>query len=496
MAIQGKTTEILEQLAVGPLLLIDNKWVGARDGATFNRLSPYDGSIVGTYADATQDDIVAAIQSARQAFDSGEWRNTSTRDRAGVLMRVATSIRANVDALTAMVIREVGQPGQRGMVLRAAETLDYYAHLITDRRDEMVGDQDPNAIGLIVKEPVGAVGVLTNWNSPMSLAHKGCPALAAGCSVVLKPSHLTPGTALVIGRFFVEAGLPPGVLNIVTSARDDGVMAGQTMASSPLLDMIAFTGSTVNGRKVMAACAANLTRVSLELGGKSPHIIFPDVRSIDEAVDAAFLGITTLAGQACQSGSRLLVHESIRAEVVAKLKQKFEAVRLGNPLDPVTTMGPMVSAAHQERVISYIENGKRGAQLVTGGGRPASAALAGGHFVQPTLFDGVDNHALIAREEIFGPVLAVMSFHDEAEAVNLANDTMFGLAAGVWTEDIRVALRVAKAIRSGTVWVNAFRESGLWTMPAGGFKQSGIGRERGREGLDVFLETKSIHLRY
>jgi len=268
------------------------------------------------------------------------------------------------------------------------------------------------------------------------------------------------------------------------------------MAGSPLLDMIAFTGSTVNGRKVMAACAANLTRVSLELGGKSPHIIFPDVRSIDEAVDAAFLGITTLAGQACQSGSRLLVHESIRAEVVAKMKQKFEAVRLGNPLDPVTTMGPMVNAAHQERVIAYIENGKCSAKLVTGGGRPASPELAGGHFVQPTLFDGVDNHALIAREEIFGPVLAVMSFHDEAEAVNLANDTMFGLAAGVWTEDIRVALRVAKAIRSGTVWVNAFRESGLWTMPAGGFKQSGIGRERGREGLDAFLETKSIHVRY
>ena len=289
------------------MLPIDNKWVGARDGATFDRRSPYDGSIVGTYADATQDDILAAIGSARQAFDDGEWRRTSSRDRAGVLMRVATAIRTNADALTMMAIREVGQPGQRGMVSRAAEMLDYYAHLIMDRRDEMVSDQDPHAMGLIVKEPVGAVGVLTNWNSPMSLAHKGCPALAAGCSVVLKPSHLTPGTALAIGRFFVEAGLPPGVLNIVTSAREDGGMAGQTMASSPLLDMIALPGSRVNGRKVMAACAANLTRVSLELGGKSPHIIFPDVRSIDEAVDAAFLGITTLAGAACQSGSRLLV---------------------------------------------------------------------------------------------------------------------------------------------------------------------------------------------
>ena len=496
MAMQGISTGIREQLAVGPLLLIDNEWVGARDGATFDRLNPYDGSVVGTYADADHDDIIAAIQSARLAFDKGEWRRASARDRAGVLMRVAASIRANAEALTELVTCEVGQPGQHGMVLRAAETLDYYAHLITDRRDEMVSDQDPNAIGLIVKEPVGVVGVLTNWNSPMSLAHKGCPALAAGCSVVLKPSHLTPGTALVIGRFFVEAGLPPGVLNIVTSARDDGVMAGQTMASSPSLDMIAFTGSTVNGRKVMAACAANLTRVSLELGGKSPHIIFRDVRSIDDAVDAAFLGITTLGGQACQSGSRLLVHESIRTEMVAKLKRKFEAVCLGDPLDPATTMGPMVSAAHQARVISYIEDGKRCAQLVTGGGKPTNAALAGGHFVQPTLFDGVANHALIAREEIFGPVLAVMSFRDEDEAVNLANDTMFGLAAGVWTVDIGVALRVAKAIRCGTVWVNAFRESGLWTMPAGGFKQSGIGRERGREGLDAFLETKSIHMRY
>ena len=496
MAMQENSTATRQHLAVGSLLLIDNQWIGARDGATFDRLNPYDGSVAGTYADATQDDIVDAIQSARRAFDKGEWRSTPARERAGVLMRVAALIRVNADALTELVTREVGQPGQRGMVLRAAETLDYYAHLITDRRDEMVSDQDPHAMGLIVKEPVGAVGVLTNWNSPMSLAHKGCPALAAGCSVVLKPSHLTPGAALVIGRFFVEAGLPPGVLNIVTSARDDGVMAGQTMAGSPLLDMIAFTGSTVNGRKVMAACAANLTRVSLELGGKSPHIIFADVGSIDAAVEAAFLGITTLGGQACQAGSRLLVHASIRAEVVAKLKTKFEAVRLGDPLDPATTMGPMVSAAHQARVISYIEEGKRCAQLVTGGGKPTNPALAGGHFVVPALFDGVANHALIAREEIFGPVLAVMPFHDEGEAVTLANDTIFGLAAGVWTEDIGVALRVAKAIRSGTVWVNAFRESGLWTMPAGGFKQSGIGRERGREGLDVFLETKSIHLRY
>ncbi len=496
MATQANAATSLKQLAVGPLLLVDNKWTAASDGATFERRNPYDGSLVGTYADATQDDIVRAIRSARHAFDKGEWRRASARDRAGVLTRVAASIRANADALTELVTCEVGQPGQRGVVLRAAEMLEYYAHLITDRRDEMVSDQDPNAIGLIVKEPVGAVGVLTNWNSPMSLAHKGCPAIAAGCSVVLKPSHLTPGTALVIGRFFVEAGLPPGVLNIVTSAREDGVMAGQTMAGSPLFDMIAFTGSTANGRKVMAACAANLTRVSLELGGKSPHIIFGDVRSVDKAVDAAFLGVTTLGGQACQAGSRLLVHESIRAEVVAKLKTKFESVRLGDPLDPATTMGPMVSAAHQARVISYIEDGKRCARLVTGGGKPTNPALAGGHFVQPSLFDGVANDALIARDEIFGPVLAIMPFRDEGEAIALANDTMFGLAAGVWTEDIGVALRVAKAIRSGTVWVNAFRESGLWTMPAGGFKQSGIGRERGREGLDVFLETKSIHVRY
>ena len=496
MDTQRKAASLSNHVKVGPLLLIDNQWVPASDGATFDRLSPFDGSVVGTCADASQQDVIAAMQSARRSFDNGEWRHATARDRAAVLMRVAASIRANADALTSIVIREVGQPGQHGMVLRAAETLDYYAHLITDRRDEMVSDQDPNAIGLIVKEPVGAVGVLTNWNSPMSLAHKGCPALAAGCSVVLKPSHLTPGAALVIGRFFVEAGLPPGVLNIVTSARDQGVMAGQAMAGSPLLDMIAFTGSTANGRKVMAACAANLTRVSLELGGKSPHIIFPDTRSIDEAVDAAFLGITTLAGQACQSGSRLLVHESIRAEVVSRLARRFEAVRLGDPLDASTTMGPMVSAAHQARVMSYIENGKRSATLVSGGGRPTDPALARGHFVQPTLFDGVDNDALIAREEIFGPVLAVIPFSDEAQAVQLANATMFGLAAGVWTEDIRVALRVAKAIRSGTVWVNAFRESGLWTMPAGGFKQSGIGRERGREGLEVFLETKSIHLRH
>ena len=480
---------------VRPKLLIDNQWVSAADGATFERNNPFDGTVAGIYADATRADIERAIVAARQSFDHGPWRHAPARQRADVFRRVAGMIRANVDELNTMVTREMGQPNQRITVLRAAETLEYYAHMITDRRDEAVYDQDPNAIGLIVKEPVGVVGVLTNWNSPMSLAHKGCPALAAGCSVVLKPSHFTPGAALVIGEFFVEAGLPPGVLNVVTSARDNGVMAGQALSGSDRVDMIAFTGSSENGRKVMAACAANLTRVSLELGGKSPHIIFPDVRKLDEAIDAAFLGLTTLAGQACQAGSRLLVHESIRDEVVAKLASRFAAVRLGDPFDPATTMGPMVSAAHQARVLSYIDEGKRCGRLVAGG-CPPPVNLARGHFVVPTLFDAVDNQARIAREEIFGPVLAVITFRDEAEAVTIANDTDFGLAAGLWTDDIHVALRVARRIRSGTVWVNAFRESGLWTMPAGGFKQSGIGRERGREGLEVFLETKAIHLRH
>jgi acyl-CoA reductase-like NAD-dependent aldehyde dehydrogenase len=480
-------------------MLIGAEWHDARSGKTFERKSPATGEVVHVYPEADAVDVAAAVDVARRTFDEGKWPASPVRQRAQILRKLADSLRAGADGLARLLAEEIGKPIAlaRGEVLAAADTFDYYGGLALDLHGDAYSQTVPDALGLALREPVGVVGVIIPWNFPLALlAWKLGPALAAGCTVVLKPSHLTPATALETGRLLLEAGLPPGAFNVVTSAADNGAVAGGALVASPLVDKIAFTGSGATGKKIMAGAAATLKKVSLELGGKSPNVVFADA-PLDAAVAGSYTGIFMNTGQVCQAGSRLLVHESIADAFLDKLVAMIKAkVKLGDPLDAKTTMGPVVSDAQLARVLDYIDQGKQAARLVLGGGRPDDAALAKGLYVAPTVFAGVPNDAAIARDEIFGPVLAVQTFADEADALRLANDTTLGLAAAVWTQNLSTALRVSKGIRAGTVWVNAYHGMGLSDqMPYGGYKQSGIGRELGREGLSEYLEWKSVQIK-
>ncbi|MEU6646143.1 aldehyde dehydrogenase family protein [Saccharomonospora sp. NPDC046836] len=475
---------------------IDGRWAEAADGRTFERRDPFDQTLAGTYADSSEVDVERATVAARAAFDSGPWPRMSASERAAVLGRAAKLLRERATSIASMMTREVGQPGQLGAVAEAADHLEYFAGLAVSRRDEAVTGQHADAIGLVAKEPVGVVGALTSWNVPLSPAYKSCPGVAVGCSVVVKPGHQASGGTLELARALHDAGLPDGVFNVVTGAADNGAVAGRALAGSPRVDMVTFTGSSATGRAVMRAASDNLSKVSLELGGKSPHVVFADVPSIDRAAAAAAKGFVRLAGQSCQAGSRLLLHEDIKAEFLERLLEHVAQTRIGDPFDSKTTCGPLVSAEQLERVSAHAESGKRTSRLLVGGERPDEDDLASGFFFQPTVFDEVPADAQIAQEEIFGPVLAVLSFRDVDEAIALSNRTAYGLAAGCWSADLSTAMRFARGVRAGIVWINGFRDdSVLKQMPMGGYKQSGIGRERGPEGMEAFLETKSVMIK-
>lgn len=474
---------------------IDGRWVEASSGKTYERRSPYDQSLVAIYQDSDACDAEAAILAARKTFDSGAWSRMPAADRGAVLRRAAALVREQAESLSDIMTREVGQPRteQLRSVASAADALDYYASLIVERRDDAIAGQRFDALGLVIREPVGVVGSLTAWNAPLSLTHKACPGIAAGCTVVIKPAHQSAGAVLQFARIMEEAGLPKGVLNVVTSALENGAVVGQAIAGSDRVNMVTFTGSSATGKAVMRAAAANLTRVKLELGGKSPNIVFADVQSVDHAAAAVAKGIFRLGGQSCQAGSRLLVQQSIKDEFVECLLGHVRAVRLGDPFDAETTCGPLVSDEQLRRVESCVEMGNREARLLAGGKRPDREDLRRGFFFEPTVFDDVPKDARIAHEEVFGPVLSVQSFRDADHAIELANATPFGLVAGCWTTSLNTAMNVARSVSSGTVWVNCYRDtSPLKYLPTVFRKQSGIGTEMGPEGLEAFLEAKSI----
>lgn len=477
---------------------IDGKWADSHDGATYTRLNPFDQTPIAIYQDSDVADAERAVQAARRAFDEGPWPRMTAVERATIFRRAATLLRERADSIATTMAKEVGQPKreQERAVLGAADTLEFYAGLIVSRRDESVYSQRSDAIGLVVKEPVGVIGSLTAWNTPLSIAHKACPGMAAGCTLIVKPAHQSAGAVTMLAQIFADAGLPPGVFNVVTSARQNGAVVGQALASSDMVDMVTFTGSSATGKVVMRAAAGNLKRVKLELGGKSPNVVFADTTSIDAAVASAATGITRLAGQSCQAGSRLLLEDSIKDEFMEKLRWTIGQTKLGNPLDPETTCGPLVSEEQLQRVEYYADVGRLSGRMLIGGDRPTDPALSNGWFYNPTVIDQLDPTARIAQEEVFGPVLSVLTFKDADDAIRIANSTIFGLVAGCWTSNLNTAMKFARQVKAGGIWVNSYRDDAvLKYMPQGGFKQSGIGREVGEEGLDAFLETKSIMIK-
>ncbi len=454
-------------------------------------INPYDGRVIRQVPDATADDVGRAVGKARAAFDEGPWRRLAARERGTILFRIAEAIRARAAEFAETETRNMGKPIVEAEfdVADAAHCFEYYGGLASKIHGETLEVPD-NALSMVVREPVGVVGQIIPWNYPLLMAAwKLAPALAAGCTAVLKPAEQTPLTALMLGELLEQLDLPAGVVNVVTG---DGPTAGAALVADPRVDKIAFTGGVDTGRLVIKSAADTIKRMSIELGGKNPNIVFADA-DFEAAVDGALFGAFANQGEVCSAGSRLLVERSIYPRMLQALADKSSRIRLGDPLDRETKMGPLVTREHQQRVLEYIDLGRREGRLIAGGGTPKGAALATGWFVEPTIFADVDNRARIAQEEIFGPVLVVMPFDDEAEAVRIANDTPYGLAGAVWTRDVFRGIRVLKQIRAGILWLNTYHPT-YNEAPWGGYKQSGFGRELGPYGLEHYLETKQINL--
>ena len=468
------------------LLLIGGRRVSAQSGRYFDTVDPATESLIAQVAEGDAADIEAAVASAREAFE-GPWGHLRAADRGQLLLKLAELIRQNQDALIELESLDSGKPVsaiRRQDLPAVLDTLTYYAGW-ADKINGQVVPARIDALTYTVREPVGVVGAIVPWNFPLMIGMwKIAPALACGCTVVLKPAELTSLTALKLGELALAAGFPPGVLNVVPGF---GKSAGAALVDHPDVDKITFTGSPAVGRQILRGAAGNLKRVTLELGGKSANIIFPD-SNLDAAVKAAASGIFFNSGQVCSAGSRILVHESIKDEVVERLIARAGAIRVGNPKDASTSMGPLVSAAQMHRVLEYIDIGKReGAQLAIGGARLGNT----GFFVAPTVFANVDPDMRISQEEIFGPVATVISFKDEADAIRIANGTKYSLAAGVWSGDIGRVHRCVRRLKAGTVWANTFGPTDV-RLPWGGARDSGFGREHGEAAIENFTEPKAV----
>ena len=474
---------------------IDGAYVPALSGKTFARVSPIDGREFARVADCEAADIDRAVAAARRAFESGVWRDAEPQQKKKVLLRFADLIREHTDEIALLETLDVGKPIANSLAVDVpycANCLQYYGEFADKLYDEIapVGAHD---VAMVVKEPLGVVGAIAPWNYPLIIgAWKIGPALVAGNSVVWKPAEQSPLGSLSLGPLAKQAGLPDGVLNIVPGF---GESAGKPLALHPDVDMIAFTGSTEVGKLMLTyAGASNMKRVVLECGGKSPHVVMPDA-DLDAAAAAIAWGIYYNQGETCHAGSRVLAHESIRAALVEKIAAAQRAqIPLGHPFDASAQLGAVIEKRHMERVLAFIELGvKEGARIALGGRRALTET--GGYYIEPTILDDVRADMRVAQEEIFGPVVVVIPFHDERQAIGLANATIYGLAAAVWTNDMRAAHRLSRAIRAGTVWVNTFDRASLAT-PFGGFKQSGFGRDRSPHAIDKYVDLKTIWIDY
>ncbi|HLW80319.1 MAG TPA: aldehyde dehydrogenase family protein [Terriglobia bacterium] len=470
-------------------MLINGEWVEAARGAFFPVYDPSTEEVTAEAPDAAAEDADRAVRAARAAFDTGPWPQTTAQERGRILLRLAERVRKGAAMLAEIESRNSGKPIVEAEfdVADVATCFEYYGGLAT----KVMGHVNPvpdNALSLSLREPVGVAAQIIPWNYPLLMAAwKLAPALAAGCTCVLKPAEQTPLTALELAQWFPEVGLPPGVVNIVTGF---GETAGAPLVQHPDVNKVAFTGSAAVGKQIVKMAADTIKRVTLELGGKSPNIFFADA-DFEAAIDGALFGVFINQGEVCSAGSRILVEHPIYSRFVEAMTEKAKRIKLGPPLERETKMGPLVSREQYERVRSYQEIGKQEAKVASGGGRPA--ALARGYYVEPTIFYDAPNSARIAQEEIFGPVATVIPFADEKDAIRIANDTPYGLAAAVWSRDIFKAFRMVKALRAGVVWVNHMQPTFV-EAPWGGYKQSGFGRELGPWGIEEYLETKQVHI--
>jgi betaine-aldehyde dehydrogenase len=469
--------------------LIGGEWVDASSGETIARNNPATGAPVAEFAAGTPDDTKRAVDAARTAFDSGPWPRMSGAERGKLLYGLAQRISEETEALARIEVEEVGKTIRfaKGDVEGTAGIFEYAAGLAPQVHGEVYGNLGENYNGTVVREPIGVVGMIIPWNFPsLILAQKLPFALATGCTAVVKPSEFTSGTALEIGRMAQEVGIPDGVVNVVTG---EGAETGQVLAESTDVDMVHFTGSTAVGRKVMEAAASNVKKLSLELGGKAANIVFA-AADLEDALDGVLFGIYFNQGECCVSGTRLLVEDSVADQFVERLVERSRSLRVGDPTDEATDIGALIREGHVEKVRGYIRQGEEeGARLLTGGDLPP--AVESGAFVAPAVFDRVGRDMAIFREEIFGPVLSVTRFASTEEAVELANDTEFGLANSLWTKDLDKAMTVSRDLRAGRIWVNTTIDGGP-QLPAGGYKASGFGREMGYAGLEEFTEIKSV----
>jgi betaine-aldehyde dehydrogenase len=471
-------------------MLIDEEWVEARSGRTFEVMNPATAEPIATVPDAGAEDVDRAVEAARRAF-AGGWRDATAQERGRVLFRIADTVRREAKRLATLETLNSGKPLAESEfdIADAATCFEYYGGLATKLHGEVLPVPD-NALSMALKEPVGVAAQIIPWNYPLLMAAwKLAPAICAGCSMVIKPAEQTPVTLLELARFFEECGLPKGVVNVVTGF---GETAGAPLVAHPQVDKIAFTGSVDVGKSVMRAAAETLKKISLELGGKSPNIFFADA-DFEAAVDGALFGVFVNQGEVCSAGSRVLVQKPIYRRMLDAMVEKAKRIKLGPGTDASTKMGPLVSKEQMERVLRYQEIGKKEAKVAAGGGRPSDPALQRGYFVEPTIFYDVDNSATIAREEIFGPVMAVIPFEDEADALRIANDTPYGLAAAVWSRDIFKCLRMVKKLQAGIVWVNHMQPTYV-EAPWGGYKMSGIGRELGPWGAEEYLQVKQVYI--
>jgi len=481
--------EVLARPPFRGRLLIDGAWRDAADGATLERRSPAHDQLVSVYAKAGASDAESAIAAARVAFDKGPWPRMKGAERATVLRTVADGILARKHELARIETLENGKPVVQALaeIEGAADLWHYAATLARNLHGDSYNTLGAATLGVVLRDPIGVVGIITPWNFPFLIISQKLPfALAAGCTAVVKPSEFTSGTTVLLGEILISAGVPRGVVNILVG---EGTVVGEALVTHPGVDMLSFTGSTAVGKQAVAKAAQTLKKVSMELGGKNPQLVFADC-DFDAAVDAAAYGIYFNAGQCCNSGSRVLVEASIADRFLTAIVERSRDVRVGDPLAPDTQVGAITTEKQLDTILSHIEGARRaGARIALGGERIEGPGM----YVQPTVLTGVTPDMAIAREEVFGPVLSVLTFNSLDEAVALANSTMYGLSAAVWSNDLSTCIEAARRIRAGTIWVNTFLE-GHAELPFGGYRHSGIGRELGRSATEDYTESKTLQL--